>query len=118
MVSPATGAIVLIPFPFSDLSQAKLRPALVLADSGHGDWLLAQVTSKPYGDPQAIELRHDDFASGSLLLVSYVRPTKLFTLNEELTRGEVAKLRTRAFATVVDAIIDTLHKAVEQYDIR
>ena len=36
MVTPATGAVVLIPFPFSDLSQAKLRPAVVLADVGRG----------------------------------------------------------------------------------
>jgi mRNA interferase MazF len=116
MVSPSAGAIVLIPFPFSDLSQAKFRPALVVAESGYGDWIMAQVTSKSYGDPKAIELRPDDFASGSLLLVSYVRPAKLFTLNVELIRAEVAKLREQTFARVVDAIVVILHKAVEQYD--
>ncbi|HSW00707.1 MAG TPA: type II toxin-antitoxin system PemK/MazF family toxin [Sedimentisphaerales bacterium] len=118
MVSPSAGAIILVPFPFSDLSQAKLRPALVLADSGRGDWILAQVTSKPYGDPHAIELQSGDFASGSVLLVSYVRPTKLFTLNQELIRAEVARLKPQAFAVVVEAIIVVLHKAVEQCDVR
>jgi hypothetical protein len=34
MVIPAAGAVVLVRFPFSDLSQAKLRPAVVLADAG------------------------------------------------------------------------------------
>lgn len=33
MVTPSAGGIVLVPFPFSDLSQAKLRPAAVLADA-------------------------------------------------------------------------------------
>lgn len=33
MVAPAAGGIVLVPFPFSDLSQAKLRPAVALADA-------------------------------------------------------------------------------------
>jgi mRNA interferase MazF len=40
MVTPTAGAIVLVRFPFSDLSQAKLRPAVVLADAGRGDWIL------------------------------------------------------------------------------
>jgi len=47
---------VLLPFPFSDLSQSKLHPAIVLADAGRGDWVLCQVTSKPYGDANAVEL--------------------------------------------------------------
>lgn len=70
MVTPAAGAVVLVPFPFSDLSQAKLRPAAVLADAGRGDWILCQITSKPYADPQAIVLVDASFASG----VSNVSP--------------------------------------------
>ncbi len=56
MVPPAASAVVLVRFPFSDLSQTKLRPAVVLADAGRGDWMLCQVTSKPYGDGRAIKL--------------------------------------------------------------
>ena len=33
MVSPAAGKVVLVRFPFSDLSQSKLRPAVILADA-------------------------------------------------------------------------------------
>ena len=36
MVSPLVGSIVLVPFPFSDLSQSKLRPAVVVGDAGRG----------------------------------------------------------------------------------
>ncbi len=35
----AAGQVVVLPFPFSDLSQNKYRPALVLADAGRGDWV-------------------------------------------------------------------------------
>lgn len=66
MAAPARGSVVLVPFPFSDLSQAKLRPAVVLADVGRGDLVLCQVTSNSYGDPVAVELAYPDFASGSL----------------------------------------------------
>ncbi len=73
------GAVVLVPFPFSDLSQTKVRPAVCLADAGRGDWILCQITSNPYGDPDAIKLSSADFTRGSLNLTSYVRPGKLFT---------------------------------------
>jgi mRNA interferase MazF len=80
VVVPAVGAVVLVPFPFSDLSQMKLRPAVVLANAGCGDWVLCQVTSNPYGDPRAIALAADDFQSGGLRGVSCARPGKLFTV--------------------------------------
>jgi len=47
MVTLGPAAVVVIPFPFSDLSGVKLRPAIVMADTGRGDWLLCQVTSNP-----------------------------------------------------------------------
>ena len=74
MVTPAKGEVVLIPFPFSDLSQTKVRPALCLADSGRGDWVLCQITSNPYGDPNAVPLEPTDFETGGLLVASVARP--------------------------------------------
>ena len=94
MVTPATGSVVLVPFPFSDLSETKLRPALVLAGAGRGDWILCQITSNPYGDANAVELRGDSFQTGSLRVVSYARPGKLFTANCSLILAEVGKLKT------------------------
>ena len=79
MVTPAAGKVILVPFPFSDLSQSKLRPAVVLAGVGRGDWILCQVTSNPYGDPLAIPLVEESFDEGSLRIDSFARPGKLFT---------------------------------------
>jgi len=70
----AVGQVVLVPFPFSDLSRAKMRPAVVLAESGREDWILCQVTSNPYGDKRAIKLTGKDFKSGSLRITSYACP--------------------------------------------
>jgi len=58
VVALGRGSVALVPFPFSDLSQAKLRPAIVLASVGRGDWILCQVTSNEYGDDRAIRGRH------------------------------------------------------------
>lgn len=76
MGAPAIAAIVMIPLPFSDLSASKLRPAVVLAEAGKGDWTLCMVTSNPYADAKAIVIDSGDFAPGSLSRLSYVRPAK------------------------------------------
>jgi mRNA interferase MazF len=78
----ASRQVILLPFPFSDLSASKLRPALVLADAGKGDWVLCQITSNPFADPLAVELKDPDFSAGGLQRVSYARPGKLFTAHE------------------------------------
>lgn len=108
MVTPSAGAVVLLPFPFSDLSQSKLRPAVVFADAGKGDWVLCQVTSKPYADPNAVELTNNDFATGSLKLTSYARPGKLFTASETLIASQVGQLEPVSLRKVVDAVIALL----------
>ena len=74
MGTPSAGSVVLIPFPFSDLSQSKLRPAVVLASAARGDWILCQITSRPWGDPRAEPLNSGDFASGGLRLASSCGP--------------------------------------------
>ena len=101
MVAPSAGAVVLIPFPISDLSQARLRPAVVLADAGRGDWILCQITSKPYADPWAIMLDDASFAMGSLHLVSYARPGNLFIAHHDLIVAEVDRLKADSFRTIV-----------------
>ncbi|MDP3584564.1 MAG: type II toxin-antitoxin system PemK/MazF family toxin [Thiobacillus sp.] len=80
----AAGQVVLLPFPFSDLTRSKLRPALLLADAGRDDWIACQITSNPYADPRAILLASEDFTSGGLQRASYARPGKLFTANTSL----------------------------------
>ena len=84
----AVGQVVLIPFPFPDLSRAKMRPAVVLADVGRDDWILCQITSNPYGDDKALALADKDFRSGSLRVNSFARPGKLFTANGTLIVGD------------------------------
>ena len=108
MVSPTAGAVVLIPFPFSDLSQSKLRPAIVLADAGKSDWVLCQVTSKSYADSKAIKLSKTDFASGSLKVVSYARPGKLFTASSDLMVARVGDLKKASFQKIIDAVTELL----------
>ena len=111
MVTFAARQVVLLPFPFSDLSANKLRPALLLASAGKGDWVLCQITSNLYADSQAVALSEQDFAEGSLQRVSYARPAKLFTANEPLFQRSVGQLVASRHAQVVKVIVDLLQTA-------
>jgi len=108
MGTPSKGSVILIPFPFSDLSKSKLRPSVVLASSGKGDWILCQITSKRYTDPKAVELSNQDFQIGSLRITSFARPGKLFTANDSLIVSEVGKLKLNVLDSIITSVIDIL----------
>lgn len=104
----ATRQVVLLPFPFSDLTASKLRPALVLADAGKGDWVLCQITSNPYADPSAVALNDTDFVKGGLNRVSYARASKIFTAHESLFQRAVGQLQPKRYGQVVQTTVNLL----------
>ncbi len=73
------GDVVVVPFPFSDLSMSKRRPALVISNLTGDDLILCQITSQDIRDVYAIELFDSDFESGGLNKPSNIRPNRLFT---------------------------------------
>ncbi|NOH03947.1 MAG: type II toxin-antitoxin system PemK/MazF family toxin [Chloroflexi bacterium] len=110
MVIPKAGDVVVLPFPFSDLTENKVRPAVVLAHAGRGDWILCQITSNPYGDAQAVVIDTTDFESGMLRLKSYARPSKLFTANEGLMISIEGTLKPEKLTEICKAIIAILEE--------
>ncbi len=111
MAAPANGTVVLVRFPFSDLSRAKLRPAVVLAQAGRDDIILCQNTSQAYTDNSAIEISPNDLDAGSLDRTSYVRPTKLFTANDSIVARYVGQLSSDRFHAVIDALVGILESS-------
>ena len=73
------GDVVVVPFPFTDLSRAKRRPALVIATPEGEDVLLCQITSQQVRDSYAISLEDVDFSDGALRVPSNIRPNRIFT---------------------------------------
>jgi mRNA interferase MazF len=114
VVPSAAGAVMLVRFPFSDLSRSKLRPAVVLAEAGRGDWILCQVTSNPYSDARAIMLSEESFQRGGLRRTSYARPGKLFTASHELMATQAGVLQGGVLRQVIDAVVDVLHSGLEE----
>jgi mRNA interferase MazF len=69
------------------------------------DWLLCQITSNAYSDPQAITLTDANFLEGGLEKLSYVRAGKLFTANTALITKRVGTLEKSFFEQVRSAIV-------------
>lgn len=87
------GDIVLMPFPFSDLSQAKRRPAVILSkNSINGKDLIAvQITSTRRLDLFSFPLPHSTVIE-PLPATSEVRINKLFTVDASLIVKKISKL--------------------------
>ena len=97
------GDVVVVPFPFSDLTKAKRRPALVITALEGNDLLLCQITSKTIKDNFSISLDEEDFENGSLKQPSNIRPnrillrtpTSFYTESENLEKKRYKKLLKR-----------------------
>lgn len=112
MEAPAKGAVVLVRFPFSDLSRTKLRPAVVLADAGRGDRVLCQVHK------QAIQRPHGRGAGRDRVRVRLVARYELRQTGEvvhgeqsDLITAEVGALKREAVTRIVDAVVTLLRAA-------
>jgi mRNA interferase MazF len=112
VVTLRPGLVVLVRFPFSDLSSAKLRPAVVLAHAGGVDWVPCQVTSNPYGDPAAIPLTTGSFRTGSLNRDSFARPGKLFTASAAIVTREAGALHDATHWSLVQAVVQLLQSGL------
>ena len=89
------GKIVLIPFPFTDLTSAKLRPALVLYE-GERDVVAAFISSRlPEKDSLESVLigdEHREFQLTGLKVSSVVRLDKVATVLKDLVVGEIGEV--------------------------
>ena len=98
------GDVILAPLPFTDLSEIKVRPAVVVADVGTQDWILCQVTSQPPARDKHIPIGPSDMRRGRLRRRSWVRPDRLYTVNESVFRRTLGRLSTAKHAEIAAAV--------------
>jgi mRNA interferase MazF len=101
------GDVVIMPFPFSDMSTTKYRPALVLQALRH-DLILLQITSVFHIDDWAIPLGPDDFSKGGLRVASLIRADRIFTSDPSLILSNAGHITEKKFAQVLENVIDLL----------
>jgi mRNA interferase MazF len=101
------GDIVLVPFPFTDLSSSKRRPALVVSPDAFNDQMqdvvLVAITSQ-VTDGSALTIEARDCVDGSLPKTSLVKPAKLFTIHSALILKRLCALRAEKLDAVLDEI--------------
>ncbi|MBC8235187.1 type II toxin-antitoxin system PemK/MazF family toxin [bacterium] len=104
------GKVVLVPFPFDDLSTTKLRPAVCLTDpiGPHRHIILAFISSRIPPDLLETDLVLDssqpDFATTGLRVFSTLRLHRLMTVTTALIRRELGELSPRWQAEVANKL--------------
>ena len=104
------GDIVVIPFPFSDLTHTKRRPALVITDLEGDDLILCQITSHSIIDRYAISINEDDFESGTLRQRSNVRPNRIFTTDCRIILYRVGHLKSVKSDWIIEKIVSIIRQ--------
>ena len=99
------GDVVVVPFPFSDLSYTKRRPAFVIAELEGDDIILCQITSKDVKDKYAIPLNESDFEKGTLKQKSNIRPNRIFTTDSHIILYKIGHLKQEKIRDVVNKIV-------------
>ena len=101
--------IILIKFPFSDLSGAKVRPALVISNNQYNneklDCVVLAMTSKLSQSEYKVIVESKDLDSGSLPVKSAIRVDKPFSVSKNKVLKIQGKLNTTKFKAVINAIL-------------
>lgn len=105
MAALVKGDVVVLPFPFSDLTRAKRRPAMVVAELEGDDVILCQITSQQISDRYSILLDDQDFQDGSLKRSSNLRPNRIFTADKGIVLYKIGHLKSSKIDQVIQKIV-------------
>lgn len=109
MAALTKGDIVLFPFPYTDLSNRKLRPCLVLSEPMMEDIILCQITSQRIPkDTYSVPLKTQETQGGSLQIDSYIRSNMLFTAAKNQIVRKVCRLSDTKYNHVLDVILQII----------
>jgi mRNA interferase MazF len=102
------GEVVTLPFPFSNLTGSKRRPALVVSEAMGDDIVLCQITASR-NDSFTVELTRNDFTIGSLPQdPSFIRPNKIFTADSTIISSSVGTIKPEKYRQVVEKIVSII----------
>ena len=101
--------IVLIPFPYSDLTLSKKRPALIVSNEKINkmeDRICCLITTKAHKNDLIIS--KDSFREGNLPFKSFVKPHRIFTINENIVIKKLCTINEKLHDNVIKKINEFL----------
>ena len=87
------GDVVVLEFPYTDLSKTKKRPSLIVANLKGDNLILCQITGQPRSDPDVINLKKEDFQIGGLQRDSFIIPSFVFTIHKSKINYSAGKIK-------------------------
>lgn len=104
------GEVVVFQFPYSDISESKKRPSLVIASLKGNHVILAQITGQSRHDPNLLELNSKDFQSGGISRDSFIRPSIIFTVHKSKINYKAGKIKPEKIKEVQNKLIKIFSK--------
>lgn len=103
----AAGDVVEVEFPYSYEGGAKQRPALVImGPNAHGDYTFIMISTQQHED--GIPIAAPDFSTGALNAASFVRTSRLITINGDHVLTRRGRLKPTAVSRVLAKLCPTL----------
>lgn len=102
------GEVVILEFPFSNLTEAKRRPSLIIKVPKGNDLIVCQITGKSYVKSVEILIKKVDLQKGNLKVDSYLRIDKIFSIEKSLIKYKIGSLKKEKFNEIVDSICSFL----------
>ena len=110
---PERGDLLLVPFPFTDLTASKRRPVLALTpEDGYGDFIALPVTSRPQTE-HAVPITAIDLTSGVLPAPSWIRTNRIVSLNTRLVIRTIGRVSETCTSRAVEQICDYIRNPSE-----
>ncbi len=106
------GQVVLVPFPFTDLSEIKRRPVLILSNRAHNgssrDFICCGMTSNLGNRLNSVLIDPKEMVEGSIPVRSRIKYDKVFSLERSLVVKVLGKVSQQKLATVKQGLISLL----------
>jgi len=97
--------IILIPFPYSDLTGSKKRPALIVSNEKINktqDRICCLITSKSHKED--ILITKDSFEEGNLPFKSWIKSHRIFTINEKIILNKLCTINNKFYDIILKKI--------------
>lgn len=102
------GDVVVVPFPFSDLTNAKRRPAVIVANKIRDEIILSQITSKNTNYKHTVKINKNDFKTNVSFLDSEVKVNRLFSCDIKLILYKIGSLNENKILEIENELINII----------